>query len=378
MVKANSSWLFPPHCTGQSQNLNCMSTSVEAVQPGYLPACANSGLYTLSANVMMPGVEDPSLPSLNSQQSNGYGELPHSLPPFFQNSFPAICPCPKENFPVFPNGFCGEASPNAIPGCQQKFAIFDQSGNETRLIYSAFLTADVKPTVAAIKPVGGSCLRNGENAAKMDQINQTVLKLPEVSDENNLSGEESEMHEDTEEINALLYSDDEDDEYTGGDEDDEYVGGGGGDDDDYDDEVTSTGHSPFLISSSGMRGHVEDITEEVAGSDGQNKRQKLLDGGCKRKSLADTASLTELAGVRGYVFDNEESSYAFGQNQVEERLVVWGNKQLKKDKIRATLKILESIIPGAKDKDPLLVLDVAIDYLKSLKFKAKTLGVNYF
>lgn len=214
----------------------------------------------------------------------------------------------------------------------------------------------------------------------MDRINQTVLKLPEVSDENNLSGEESEMHEDTEEINALLYSDDEDGEYTGGDEDDEYVGGGGGgdDDDDYDDEVTSTGHSPFLISSSGMRGHVEARTEEVAGSDGQNKRQKLLDGGCKRKSLADTASLTELAGVQGYVFDNEESSYAFGQNQVEERFVVWGNKQLKKDKIRATLKILESIIPGAKDKDPLLVLDVAIDYLKSLKFKAKTLGVNYF
>ncbi|KAF2320511.1 hypothetical protein GH714_027863 [Hevea brasiliensis] len=323
MVKSNNSWLFRPQCTGQSPNLNCMSTSVKLVQQGCLPACVNPGLNTFSANMMMPGIAVPCIPSLNTQQSNGGQGLSQRLPPVFQNLFP-MSSCLKENLPVFSYG--GEGAPNAIPGCQQRYVIFDQSGNETRLIYSSFLTADVKPTVAATKPIGGSYLHYEEHAAKMDRINHTVLKLQEVSDENRLSGEESEMHEDTEEINAFLYSDDDEDN----------------DDDDDDDEVTSTGHSPILISSCGTLAQVEEITEEVTGSDGRNKRQKLLDGGYKRKSLVDVASLTKVAGVHGCDDDDDESSYAISQNQEEERLVILGNKQLKKDKVRATLKILET------------------------------------
>ncbi|XP_058007257.1 transcription factor bHLH143 isoform X1 [Hevea brasiliensis] len=363
MVKAN---LFPPHCTWQSPNFNCMSTSVDPVEPVCLPACVNPGSYTFSANMMMPGIAVPCIPGLKTQQSNRAQGLPQSLRPVFQNLLPAVKPYLKENLSVFPYGCAGEVVPNQIPGCRRRFVIFDQSGNETSLIYSSFFPTDVKPTIVARKCIGDSYLQDEEHAAKMDQINQTVLKLQEVSDENHLSGEESEMHEDTEEINALLYLDDD------------------GDNDDYDDddnssgdEVTSTGHSPIQVRSCQTRVEVEEITEEVAGSDGQSKRQKLLDGVYKRTSLADTASLTKVAGVHGCDDNDDESSYAIGQNQEEERLAFWGSKQLKKDKVRATLKILESIIPGAKDKDPLVVLDVAIDYLKSLKFEAKTLGANY-
>ncbi|KAG5394017.1 hypothetical protein IGI04_023980 [Brassica rapa subsp. trilocularis] len=43
------------------------------------------------------------------------------------------------------------------------------------------------------------------------------------------------------------------------------------------------------------------------------------------------------------------------------------NEQSRKDKIRTALKILESIVPGAKGNEALLLLDEAIDYLKLLK-----------
>ncbi|KAF4368400.1 hypothetical protein F8388_019117 [Cannabis sativa] len=46
----------------------------------------------------------------------------------------------------------------------------------------------------------------------------------------------------------------------------------------------------------------------------------------------------------------------------------------KKDKILQVLRVLESIIPGVKGKDPLLVIDEAIDYLRIAKLKAETLG----
>ncbi|KAJ6420727.1 hypothetical protein OIU84_028147 [Salix udensis] len=179
------------------------------------------------------------------------------------------------------------------------------------------------------------------------------------------------MHEDTDEINALLYS------------------------------IRSTGHSPILIKSHGtqeqaekiveevtssdgpilIKSHgtqerAEKIVEEVTSSDGPNKRQKLIDGEYKKSSLVDTASSVKVERFHGHE-DDMESNYAKRQSQEGEMISILSSMQFRKDKIRATLKILESIIPGAKGKEPLLVLDEAIDYLKSLKLKAKTLEVNY-
>ncbi|WZY79716.1 hypothetical protein YC2023_026100 [Brassica napus] len=152
---------------------------------------------------------------------------------------------------------------------QKRLMILDQPGNQTRLFQCPFpLTAE-------------------------------PVKLSELDEH---YGQESEMHEDTEEINALLYSDDEDCES--------------------DDEVMSTGHSPYQqVCNKG-------VSEEI---DAPCKRQKLLD-----ISQEDTGS-----GL--------------------------SDEQSRKDKIRTALKILESIVPGAKGNQALLLLDEAIDYLKLLK-----------
>ncbi|XP_065870327.1 transcription factor bHLH143-like isoform X1 [Euphorbia lathyris] len=369
MVKASNSGLFLPHNSLPSQNLNGMSASLEPVQPGYLPACASPVTYTIPANMNMPRIGIPSIPNLKTQQNGAQG-LPQSLfegfrqssfPPF-QNLLLAKKPSLKQNISALSRAYAGAVVPNAIPGCQRRFVIFDQSGTETRLIYSS-LPTEMKPTPGSTKVTDGSYLNHKEHADKMDHINLTVPKLQEVWDENLLSAEESEMHEDTEEINALLCSDDDYDDDS--------------EDDDEDDEVTSTGHSPLLIKNyEEIQGQIGELSEEVSDSDDQNKRQKLLDGGYTRSSQADIASSKRIAGVHTYD-DDTEPSYAIGQNQEADTISILDTKQLKKDTVRQTLKILENIIPGAKDKDPVLVLDIAIDYLKSLKHRANTLGVNY-
>ncbi|KAG2301084.1 hypothetical protein Bca52824_029735 [Brassica carinata] len=141
----------------------------------------------------------------------------------------------------------------------------------------------------------------------------------EEFDEKYINGKESEMHEDTEEINALLYSDD-------GEEDCESD----------DDEVMSTGHSPYSV-------------EQVC-----NKRQlEEIDGPCKRQKLIENIS--------------GSSSLLVGTSTKEDTGSGLSNEQSRKNKIHTALKILESIVPGAKGNQALLLLDEAIDYLKLLK-----------
>lgn len=165
--------------------------------------------------------------------------------------------------------------------------ILDQSGNQTRLLQCPFpLTAE---------PV------------KLSELQHRV--------------EESEMHEDTEEINALLYSDE---DYESDDED----------------EVMSTGHSPYSV-------------EQVC-----NKRQlEEIDGPCKRQRLLD--KVENISGL--------SSSLVVGTSTKEDTGSGLSNEQARKDKILTALKILESIVPGAKGNQALLLLDEAIDYLKLLK-----------
>ena len=370
MVKAEGSWLSPPHSTRKLPNFHCMTTSLDPAQLQCLPECMNPGTRMTSANMAMPGLAVSSIPNFKTQQGNEAYGLPQCLPSNFQNFLHATNPYVRENLSVFSYGFGREGVRNPIPGCQRRFLVFDQSGNEQRLIYSSFGPPVPKPTAADAKPIPGYFDHN-EYAAKMDQTK--LMKLPEVSDENHFTSEESEMHEDTEEINALLYSDDDYYDENGGGSDDD----GDDSDDSDDDEVRSTGHSPILIKSHGTQEQAEKIIEEEGtSSDGPNKRQKLIDGGYKKSSLVDTASSVKVERFHGYD-DDMESNYAKRQSQDGEMISILSSKQFRKDKIRATLKILESIIPGAKDKEPLLVLDEAIDYLKSLKLKAKTLGVSY-
>ncbi|KAK0576830.1 hypothetical protein LWI29_023981 [Acer saccharum] len=138
------------------------------------------------------------------------------------------------------------------------------------------------------------------------------------------------MHEDTEELNALLYSDD-DSDYTD------------------DDEVTSTGHSPSTMTAHEKLDWFEGSTEEVASSAGPTKKRN----------------------------DDAESSCANSQYpRCGEMGSLSGNKRMRNEKIRETVNVLRSIIPGGKGKDTMVVIDEAIDYLKSLKLKAKAFGLD--
>ncbi|CAL9137294.1 unnamed protein product [Musa acuminata var. zebrina] len=157
------------------------------------------------------------------------------------------------------------------------------------------------------------------------------------------------MHEDPEEIDALLYSDS---------------------DDDHDDEEANTCHSPV--------GAMEKSSSEVTSLMHQAKRRRV-DVDEFDSSLMDTASSAafhhpdipidhsnkEEDGVA------ESSSIKGGDHDKNA-----GDKRHKKASIRETVGILRRIIPGRKGKDAATILDEAILYLKSLELKAKSLDVT--
>ena len=358
MVKAGESRLYSQHFAGQASKLNFMSTALRPRQQECLPACINPGTCVSSARVALPRFVVPGTPDLKTGQTNEAHGLFQCLPLQFQSLLPTPNPYHKEKQSVLSYGPDGKTLPNANSGSSPtRFLVFDQCGNQTRLIYNSGFPPVQNPSTATTKPICYYNLDKEEQVSRIGRIDPSKYFLHEESVEN--THEESEFHEDTEEINALLYSDDDDD---------------GGGDDDYgdDDEVASTGHSPSYEKDE----HVEFMIEEVAGSEGPNKRQKLFDGGYKKSSPVDTATSVKLDGSLEYDSD-AESGYAIGHNQGEEVGSILGVMHFKRDRIRETVRILESIIPGAEGKDPLLVIDEAIDYLKILKLKAKSLGVNH-
>ncbi|GAA0171532.1 hypothetical protein LIER_25539 [Lithospermum erythrorhizon] len=81
------------------------------------------------------------------------------------------------------------------------------------------------------------------------------------------------MHETTEKLNALLYSDDESN----------------------DDEETSTGHSPSYMTIPRVEDWLKSRGEEVVSSAGTTKRQKLLNRGYDKPLAVTDAVLTDTA-----------------------------------------------------------------------------------
>ncbi|KAL3620971.1 hypothetical protein CASFOL_035883 [Castilleja foliolosa] len=199
---------------------------------------------------------------------------------------------------------------------EKKFLIFDRSGNHTRLFF--------RPSFSLQNQVIASSDKLNV-ASRMDEQFLSNPLTEEKWDENDLNDGESEMLEDSEEIDALLYSD--------SDDDDEY-------DDEENDEVTSTMHAPFVI------------------EEGSPKRQRLLDGGYNKSSLVSFECPSDRAGSCNY--------NGIDSSEID-----------KKVKIRETLKILESIIPGSRsNKDPVSVIEKAIGYLESMRIEATALGLT--
>ncbi|TKY71496.1 Transcription factor SAC51 [Spatholobus suberectus] len=336
---AHWSWPYPQHVARPSPYLNCSCTSAEPSLQIH-SACMNPSTCILPAVSVFPSFTAPAIPNLKTEQTDevqGFLQYPNSEP------------CLKETH-------TGGAIQNANhASLQKKLLIFDHSGSKTRLLYSPVFPLVQSPTVSATQFAQVYDVNEEAQATNMGLKHIPVYTSPEETGKDHIDNDESEMHEDTEEINALLYSDDDDD------------------------EVTSTGHSPLVTKRTYVtQKQFADMKEEVASSDWPNKKQKLIDGGYNRlPPLVDSATSERLNETCEYVTDAElkyfSSGGVYAARQTKEDNLTAADIQLKKDKIRELLRVLENFIPGAKGKHPLLVIDGTIEYLKSLMSQTGTL-----
>ncbi|RAL40621.1 hypothetical protein DM860_006691 [Cuscuta australis] len=242
---------------------------------------------------------DPHIQNFPAMAYRPNNLLLNSLPSSFHSSLGSAA---EEEGPVWAN-----PNPETAHGdARRRFLVFDQSGNQTRLVYSSSANASwlLKPSTAPIDPtpfLGDECVQENNEGMEMHQ-------------------------EDSEELDALLYSDDSDSD---------------SDSDSSGDEVISSGHSP---SKHGNK----------PGEEGPTKRQKLLEG-----HYAPFG--------RSELEDDAESSCGNTNNC---------RKRSKKEKIRKTLWVLQNIVPGGKGKGAMGVIDETIRYLKSLKVEAESLRLD--
>ncbi|XP_039038690.1 transcription factor bHLH145-like [Hibiscus syriacus] len=329
----------------QSPNLNSSPAPPAFGLQSSNPPFMNFGTNTRTS----PVHANPELSYLQVSQGNESRGWSYCLPRFrlafalASNSFlkeqPLANPCENCKGSGIPKEGSGVA--------ENRFLVFDQSGDQTTLIFcSAFGTSTKGLTSWGPKsPVAGNF--NGEDPiAKLSGNIHSGPISKDIFDEDGIDVQ-SEMHEDTEELDALLYSDDDDSEYT------------------EDEEVMSTGYSPNTMT--GQDEQFEGSCKEAATR--VTKKRKLLDGSINSLLAMDTAN----DAVYG---DDADSSCDSGQNPGSSGNMdsSSGNKRIRRDKIRETVSVLRSIIPGVEGKDAVAVLDEAIDYLKSLKYKAKTSG----
>ncbi|KAK7351564.1 hypothetical protein VNO77_11118 [Canavalia gladiata] len=321
------------------------------------------GVNMVAINETMPAFASSALPHLQLGHSNEPQGWFYGLPPFRRGftpvpNFTAERKTPDDHV----KGFAEKVAPYGESSSPQKrFIVIDQTGGRTTIVYSSRFGSPGECLASCHSKLHGanylSGSGNGNGTSFRRDLNLNHMMEPTLADkvdENQGTGTESEMHEDTEEINALLYSDSE---------------GYSGEDDD--DEVTSTGHSPSTMTTHDNHETFRGTAEEVASSARKTKKRKLLDGYYDDIQLMDTAS--SLYPNKSIVMGDDAESRC-SHNNKEGSLS--GNKKMKREKIRDLLSTLQNIIPGGKDKDPAMLLDEAIGCLKSLKHKAKALGLD--
>ncbi|CAN1340823.1 Transcription factor bHLH145 [Linum perenne] len=325
---------------------------------------------------------NPSFPMVSNDgnlSAHPYNELPHSRVGLTSENggwFYGVSPSPlrqaflpapelaiKERLYSAPHGNCRSMiNPNVESGSGQKrFLVFDQSGDQTTLIFSSRVGPPAECfTSWSPKPVVASKLdKNNLGTTEPLDLKLNPLSTEEVS-ENDRTGFMSEMQEDTEELNALLYSD-------------------GDTDCSDDDEVTSTGHSPSTMTAHNTPDSFDENREEIASSDGSTRKRKLFDGIYNdMPSLVDTASSGKASKVSRYDDADAESRCCEGfdmslaSGEVDSEI---GVRTMRKERIRETVSILQNLIPGGKGKDAVMVLDEAIQYLRCLRGNAKAMGL---
>ncbi|KDP41456.1 hypothetical protein JCGZ_15863 [Jatropha curcas] len=355
------SWFPQQQFDWQMLNLNHLGAPFNLGQQYSIPSLVNSGTDMVSINGTLPVYPYPEQPHSHVGQANESHGWFYRVPRFQQAFAPTLHSGLKEKLSTAPCDNHTEAiMPKVESGCAQKrFLVFDQSGDQTTLVFSSGIGSPVQCFSSwGPNPTGLYNLKREDPGTK-ENLNIHLGSIADDHfDENNDTDLHSEMHEDTEELNALLYSDDDSDSTK-------------------DDEVTSTGHSPSTMTTHCRQDWFEGSTEEVASSDGSTKKRKLfIEGYSDAPALMDTA--TSKKSITSFEHEDDAESrcdgdmnWASGEMGYES-----SNKRIRKERIRETISILQSLIPGGKGKDTTVVLDEAINYLKSLKLKAKALGLD--
>ncbi|KAI4307465.1 hypothetical protein L6164_030649 [Bauhinia variegata] len=355
-------WIPHLHFDWQSPNLSSSGARLDMRKQNGIPAYMNPGISVASGNEKTPVYASSEPPHLQLGHSSNE---PHGwfycLPRFRQAFMPSPNLTVEEKLPTgHVKGYKEEVPLNRESGFPQKhFLVIDQSGTQTTFIYSSGFGSPADCLASWHSKLRGPSNLNGNGpSGRREDFNNLIGPTStDQVDENQGTDVQSDMHEDTEEINALLYSDS--DGYST-----------------EDDEVTSTGHSPSTMTTHDNREVFEESPEEVASSAGKSKKRKLSDKDDIDIQLMDTASSLNLN--RPFdIGDDTESRCSSGNSRGSGEMgSLSGSKRMRKERIRDVLSILQSIIPGGKDKDPIVLLDEAIRCLKSLKVKARELGLD--
>lgn len=362
MGKDCGSWFPQHHLDWKSPNIIPYCAPLDLEQQNIFHLGMNSGGNMAYANGTLPSFNYSELTQLRLGQPTEPRGSFYPLPQVECGFKPTSCYVPREKLPATAYENCRVATmPKSGPGCAGKrFLVFDHSGDQTKLIFSSGIEAPAQRLTPWMQKPTGTCNLNVEVPGTKNVLNH--ISVPVSTEElkkDHRTEMQSEMREDTEELNALLYSDDESD-YT------------------EDDEVTSTGHSPSTMTANNYYSDwFQGSTEEVASSFGSTtKKRKMLNGGYEEvPSVVDTAS--SMKQMRSTEHDSDaESSCGNSKNVGSKETEFSCNKKMRKDKIRETVSILQDIIPDGKGKDAIMVIDEAIQYLKVLKFKAKALGIT--
>ncbi|KAK7282874.1 hypothetical protein RIF29_11972 [Crotalaria pallida] len=347
----------------QSPNL----TPLGAVKHNGVSEVMNPAINMVLRNETVPPYASSALPHFQLGHTNEPHGWFYCLPRFRQEFTPAPNFTAGEKLPADHVKHFSDDIANAPFGesgfPKKQFLVIDQTAGQTTIVYGPRFGSPNECRASWHSKLHSADYLNGNEPSfrtYLNHMNEPVLA--DKVDENKGTDIESEMHEDTEEINALLYSDS--DVYSTEDDDD-------------DDEVTSTGHSPSTMTTHDNHETFKKTTEEVASSIGNTKKRKLSDGYYDDIQLMDTAS--SLNQKKSVAMENDAESRCSGckGEGSHEMGLLSGNKKMRKEKkIRDVLSILQSIIPGGKDKNPVMLLGDAIDCLKSLKLKAKELGLD--
>ncbi|KAK8623499.1 hypothetical protein V6N13_118382 [Hibiscus sabdariffa] len=355
MGKGCGSWFPRQQFDWQSHNLSSLAAPHPFGQQRTNTEFMNSGTNMASTTRTLPVYANTeSLPFRVGHDNENHGWF-YCLPHFRQVYMPGSNSSLKAQLPVTPyENQMENFTPKAGSECAQKrFLVFDQSGGQTVVFRSAFGTPIKCPTSLGPKFPSPHFNWNDPIPKVKPSVHSEPISIDAFDD--NGTDVQSEMHEDTEELNALLYSDDDND------------------DTDIDDEVVSTGHSP-----STMTAHYEHLvggTEDFARTTGLTKKRKLLNVSNDYVPLLMNPAVPANPIGRSEYEDDADSSCVNGQKPVScDVYSSSGSKRMRKDKIRDTVSVLRSIIPDGEGKDAIVVLDEAIDYLKFLKLKAKSMG----